>query len=620
MENKLAANVPPALAEKMVTPAEAIAEIKPGSRIFIGSACATPRMLTKTLEEASIPIPDLELVHFVTNGALPVVDGKNVSRYYHKTFFVGSDERHPVAHGIADYVPISLAQVPILLDQGRFTPDVALIQTTMPDDHGYVSLGVSVDIIAAVVQRAKMIIAEINPNMPWTMGESTLPLDMIHKAVLVDTPVIEYTHYLPDNIASQIARYIAGLIDDGSTLQIGLGRIPNESLKYLNHHNDLGIHSDVITETLLPLIEKGIITGRKKSIYKNRIVASWCMGTRRFYDFIDRNLLFHFAPMEIVCSPNAIAANNQMVSVTQAFAVDLTGQVCADQFRGEFYSGVSTQPDFIRGAAMSRGGKPIICLESTNEDGSSRIRPLLQEGEGVTIARSDVHYVITEYGIAYLFGKSMRERALALAGIAHPDHRAELIEAAKRMNYVPKEHMVTNFCAYAVDEEKTVSLKGGRQVLIRPTRPDDVHMMQELFHRLSEKDKIKRFFRKIMSLSYKDAQRLCNVNQESNVAFIAVSGTRENERIVGTCCYYLQHATNLGEVAYMISPDWQGSGLGTALQNHMMEHAKRCGISGFAADILAENEQMIALIKKCSSKVSMTREYDELSFTVLFDQ
>jgi len=619
MQDKTLTQMPSALAEKLVTPEQAIAAIKPGSRIFLGSACATPRVLTKTLEEVRIPIPELELVHFVTNGALPVVDGVNTSRYYHKAFFVGSDERQPVANGIADYIPVSLAQVPILLDQGRFSPDVALIQTTMPDDHGYVSLGVSVDILSAVLQRAKMIIAEINPRMPWTMGESTIPIDMIHKAVMVDTPVIEYTHHLPDNIASQIARYIAGLIDDGSTLQIGLGRIPQEALKYLNNHNDLGIHSDVITETILPLIEKGIITGRKKTIYKNRIVASWCMGTRRFYDFIDRNLLFHFAPMEIVCSTNAIAANHQMVSITQAFAVDLTGQVCADQFRGEFYSGVSTQPDFIRGAAMSRGGKPIICLESTTENGESRIRPLLQEGEGVTIARSDVHYVITEYGIAYLFGKSMRERALALAGIAHPDHRAALIEAAKKMNYVPKEHMVTNFCAYAVDEEKTVSLKGDRQVRIRPTRPDDVQMMQELFHRLSEKDKIKRFFRKMMSLSYKDAQRLCNVNQESNVAFIAVSGTRENERIVGTCCYYLQHETNLGEVAYMISPDWQGSGLGTAMQKHMMEHARRCGIRGFLADILAENEQMIALIKKAGSKISMIREMDELTFTVLFE-
>ena len=620
MKHRILTQIPSGLSDKLVTPEEAIAIIKPGSRVFVGSACATPRVLMKTLEELQIPIPDLEFFHFLTNGALPVKDGVHTSQYYHKVFFVGSDERQPIAKGIADYIPISLAQVPAMLDNGRFMPDVALIQTTMPDEHGYVSLGVSVDITWSVLQRARTIIAEINPNMPWTMGETTIPLDRINKAVLVDSPIIEYSHSLPDNIAEQIARYIAGLIDDGSTLQIGLGRIPNEALKYLNNHNDLGIHSDVITETILPLIEKGIITGRKKTMYKNRIVASWCMGTSRFYDFIDGNSMFHFAPMEIVCTPKAIADNYRMVSITQAFAVDLTGQVCADQFQGEFYSGVSTQPDFLRGAALSQGGKPIICLESTTDDGHSRIRPLLQEGEGVTVARSDVHYVITEYGIAYLFGKSIRERALALAGIAHPNHRAELIEAAKRMNYVPKEHIVTNLSAYAVEEERTLSLKGNRQVLIRPSRPDDVAMMQELFHRLSEKDIITRFFHKIRSLSYNEAQRLCNVNQESNVAFVAVSGTRENESIVGTSCYFLDHSTNLAEVAYMISPDLQSSGLGTALQNHMMDHAKRRGIRGFVADILAQNAKMAALARKSCANVTTVREGDEMRCTMLFDR
>lgn len=619
MEHRQTTQIPSALAEKLVTPEQAVAAIQPGSRVFIGSACATPRVLMKTLEELPIPVPDLELFHFLTNGALPVVNGVNTSRYYHKTFFVGSDERHPVANGIADYVPISLAYVPAMLNNGRYMPDVALIQTTMPDAHGYVSLGVSVDMAAAVLQKARTVIAEINPNMPWTMGETTIPLDMIHKAVMVDTPVIEYTHNLSDEIAEQIARYIAGLIDDGSTLQIGLGRIPSEALKYLNNHNDLGIHSDVITETILPLIEKGIITGRKKTIYKNRIVTSWCMGTRRFYDFIDGNLMFHFAPIEIVCSPNAIAANHRMVSVTQAFAVDLTGQVCADQFKGEFYSGVSTQPDFLRGAAMSPGGKPIICLESTTDNGDSRIRPLLQEGEGVTVARSDVHYVITEYGIAYLFGKSIRERALALAGIAHPKHRPELIDAAKRLNYVPREHVVTNFSPYAVEDEKTISLKENRQILIRPSRPDDVAMMQELFHRLSEKDVVTRFFHKIRSLSYNEAQKLCNVNQEGNVAFVAVSGTRENEKIVGASCYFLDYSTNLAEVAYMISPDMQCSGLGSVLQNHMIDHAKRRGIRGFVAEILAHNKKMAALARKSCSNVTTVREGDELSCTMIFD-
>jgi acyl-CoA hydrolase/RimJ/RimL family protein N-acetyltransferase len=612
--------LPATLSEKLVTPEAAVAAIKPGSRVFIGTACATPRVLAQTLEGLRKPIPDLELFHFLTNGALPIQNGVPTSRYRHKVFFVGSDERLPAAQGLADYVPVSLAQIPAMLENGRFVPDVALIQTTLPDEHGYVSLGVSVDIAWSMVQRAKTVIAEINPNMPWTMGETTLPLDLIHRAVLVETPVIEYSHSLPNAIAEQIARYIAGIVEDGSTLQIGLGRIPNEALKFLNDRCDLGIHSDVITETLLPLIEKGIVNGRRKSLFKNRVVASWCLGSKRFYDFINGNPLFYFAPIEVICTPQAIAANHKMVSVTQAFAVDLTGQVCADQFRGEFYSGVSTQPDFIRGAASSPGGKPIICLESTTESGDSRIRPLLKEGEGVTIARSDVHYVITEYGIAYLFGKSIRERALALAEIAHPDHRSDLIEAAKRLNYVPREHQVTHFRAYAVEDEKTVTLKGNRSVLIRPSRSSDVPMMQELFHQLSESDIFTRFFRHLSSLSYGEAQKLCNVNQESDVAFVAVSGSRENERIVGTACYFLNHTSNLAEVAYMIAPDWQSGGLGTALQNHLIDHARRRGIRGFVAEMLTQNNKMVALARKSCSNVTVVMEEDQICCTMVFDR
>ena len=436
---------------KLKTPAEAVAMVKSGDQIYLGTGCATPRVLARALELHKGDLANITLFHFLTDGALPHDRETTRTRFQHRCFFVGMDVRAAVKQRQADYIPISIAQVPKLIGSGRLAADVAFVQVSPPDHHGYVSLGVSVDITRAVALAAKTIIAEINPHMPRTLGDSFLHLDQIHGLVPVDDPIIEYTHPPADAVAQQIARYAARIIDNNSTLQIGLGRIPNEMIKHLTDRQNLGIHSDVITDPIVDLIEKGVITGKAKGLHPGQIVTSYCLGTRRLYDLIDRNPLFAFHPIDYVCNPTVLAGNNQLVSVTQAFAVDLTGQVCADQFQGEFYSGVSTQPDFLRGAANSPGGKPIICLASTTDDGQeSRIRPLLRMGEGVTVARSDVHYVITEYGCAYLFGKSIRERALALIEIAHPEFRPWLLEEAERVGYVRPDQTLRSRVAYPV--------------------------------------------------------------------------------------------------------------------------------------------------------------------------
>ena len=422
-----------------------------------GTACATPRALVKALEESRRNLSDIRLYHFLTNGAIPVKDGVPATKFQHYSFFAGTDVRDAIKEGKADYVPISIAQVPRLFENGRISIDTALIQVSVPDEHGFVSLGVSVDIIPAVLAKARTVIAEVNPNMPQTLGETYVSVDDIDYFVPVETPVIEFVHQPVDAVAEQIARYIASLIEDGSTLQIGLGRVPNEMLKYLTGRKNLGIHSDLITDSLIPLLEKGVVTGKAKPIHRGQVVASYCLGTRKLYDLIDKNPLFSFQPIDYVCDFARIAAHKRFVSVTQAFAVDLTGQVCADQFEGEFYSGVSTQHEFLRGAAASEGGKPIICLTSMTDDGErSRIRPLLLEGEGVTIARSDVHYVVTEYGSAYLFGKSIRERALALIEIAHPSFRPWLLEQAKKLGYVRNDQSLKSKVCYPVEEEREV--------------------------------------------------------------------------------------------------------------------------------------------------------------------
>jgi acyl-CoA hydrolase/GNAT superfamily N-acetyltransferase len=515
---------------------------------------------------------------------------------------------------------ISLDEVPGLLANGRLPIDVALLQVSPPDSRGFVSLGVSVDLGPAVLAVARRVIAEVNPRMPHTHGESFVHVERFDAFVSVDTPVTEYRHPPAGDTADRIARYIAAIIEDGSTLQIGLGRIPNEALLYIKDRRDLGIHSDVVTEGIIDLVEAGVVTGRRKTLNRDRIVTSYCLGTRRLYDFIDDNPRFDFQPIEQVCDPRAIAANFRMVSITQAFAVDLTGQVCVDQFEGEFYGGLSTQPAFIRGAARSEGGKPIVCLASTTEAGASRIKPLLEAGDGVGIARSDVHYVITEYGIAYLFGKSIRERALAMIEIAHPSHREALLEAAKKLGYAPREQYLSSQNAYPVQEEREIRLAKGGEILIRPARAADADALQALFHQLSPDDVYTRFFRRVRSLSYQDLQMLCNVNHETQVAFLAVIGPRENEVVVGSACYFLNPTTNLAEVAFMVAPEWQGQGLGTALQTRLQEYAVARGVRGFIAEILPGNERMVRLAANAPGAQTTAQDEDAIQVTIVFGE
>ncbi|HET6619532.1 MAG TPA: GNAT family N-acetyltransferase [Dongiaceae bacterium] len=602
---------------KLVSAEQALAGIPAGSRIYLGTGCAAPGGLIARLESMQSGPADLEFVSFLTTSAMPQEAGASSTHYRHRTFFVGSDVHALGASGRLDYVPICLEEVPNLLASGRLPIDVALLQVSPPDARGFVSLGISVDLAPAVLGVARRVVAEVNPAMPRTHGESFVHLDRFDAFVSVDTPVTEYRHPPTGEVAERVARYIAAIIEDGSTLQIGLGRVPNEALRHLKDRRNLGIHSDVITDGILDLVEAGVVTGRCKTRHRDCIVASYCLGTRRLYDFVDDNPRLAFLPIEQVCDPHEVAANPRVVSITQAFALDLTGQVCVDQFEGEFYGGVSTQAAFIRGAARSPGGKPIICLASTTDAGESRIKPLLEAGDGVGIARSDVHYVVTEYGIAYLFGKSIRERAVALIEVAHPSHREALLEAARRLGYVPREQYLASQAAYPVHEERTVELKTGAKVVIRPARAADADALQALFHRLSPDDVYTRFFRRVRSLSFAELQTLCNVNHESEVAMLAVSGPRENEVVVGSACYFLNPTTNLAEIAFMVAPEWQGAGIGTTLQARLQEYAMKRGVRGFVAEILPLNTAMLRLAQRAGT-VTVTPDEDAVHVTMLF--
>ena len=577
---------------RTVSATEAVATIRPGEHVFVGTACATPRELVDALEALDPPPAGVVLTHFLTDRV-----GAEGTRYRHRVFYVGRDLRGLREPTRLEYVPLSLADVPALMISGRMPVDVALVQVSPPDDEGMCSLGISVDVTRAAVFAARRVIAEVNSAMPRTRGNSVIPLDRIDALVAVDRPLAEYVHEPADVEADQIAAYVARLVDDGSTLQVGVGRVANQMLTHLVDRRDLAIHSDVITEPVVDLVAAGVVTGR--------VVTSWAIGTRRLYDLVGRDERFAFHPIEHVCDPAVIAAQPRMVSVTQAFAVDLGGQVCTEWLDGELYGGLSTGPAFHRGALGSAGGKAIVCLASRTPDGHPAIRPQLARGEAVAIARGDVHWVVTEYGMAYLFGRSLAERAVDLIEIAHPDDRAALLAAAVEAALVGPRQQLRRRAAYPIAEERVVRLHDGREVRVRPTRTRDFRALQDLFYRMPQEDVRTRFFQELTALTDVAAQNLCSVDYQRDMAFAAVVGPPEHERVVATSCYFTG-ARGMAEVGYMVDPEWQGAGLAGLLHGRMVEYARAREVRGFVAEVLTSNPAMLRVFARGEHETRVT--------------
>lgn len=417
---------------KISTAEEAVSVIQSGQRVFIHSVAAAPQRLIAAMTARSQELRDVEIVHLHTEGSAPYAAPGMEEHFRINALFVGPNMRKAVEEGRADYIPVFLSEAPLLFRRGILPLDVAMIQVSPPNKHGYCSLGVSVDIARAAVECAKIIIAQINPQMPHTHGDGFLHISKIHAAVEVDEPLP--TIEIPPHTAVEtaIGQYCASLVEDGATLQMGIGAIPDAVLAALGNHKGLGIHTEMFADGVINLVEKGVITGEHKATHPGKIVTGFVMGTKRVYDFVDDNPFTVFLDSQYVNDTHVIRRNPKVTAINSAIEVDLTGQVCADSIGTRQFSGVGGQMDFIRGASLSEGGKPIIALPSTTSKGETRITPYLKQGAGVVTTRAHVHYVVTEYGIANLYGKNMRQRAKALIEIAHPDHRAALEEEAMK--------------------------------------------------------------------------------------------------------------------------------------------------------------------------------------------
>ena len=422
---------------KIATAEEAVRAILPGRRILISSGAAEPGRLVDALVTHATQLRGNEIVHLMTLGAAPYVAPGLEERFRHMAFFIGSNVRPAVQEGRADFLPVFLSEIPQLITSGRIGVHAALIQVSPPDQHGFVSLGVSVDIVRGAVDTADIILAEVNPQMPRTLGDSFLHVDHIAHLVPVDDPLPELVVEPLDDVCRQIGHHAAQLIPNGATLQMGIGRIPDAVMSGLKERSDLGIHTEMLSDGVMALAKAGVITGRKKTLLPGKIVTSFVMGTRALYDWVDDNPAVEMRPSSFTNDTFQIARNDLMIALNSALAVDLTGQVAADTIGGRFFSGIGGQVDFIRGSARSKGGKPIIALPSTAKNGEiSRIVAVLEEGAGIVTSRGDIHYVVTEYGVADLWGKNIRQRTMALIGIAHPDFRGELLAAAKARKYI----------------------------------------------------------------------------------------------------------------------------------------------------------------------------------------
>ncbi|MCX6149575.1 MAG: 4-hydroxybutyrate CoA-transferase [Ignavibacteriales bacterium] len=423
---------------KVVSSDEAVKVIKSYDNIVVQPGCAVPMELVRAMVRRKDELANVNLYHILTVGPLPYTDPGMEKHFRHTAFFIGGNTRKAINEGRADFVPIFLSEVPLLFKNGIIKSDVALINVSPPDEHGFCSYGVDVGTIKTPAEKSKVIIAQINKNMPRTLGDSFIHVSKIKHIVEYDEAIQELAQVDPDlteetkDIFNKIGSHIADLIEDGSTLQMGIGAIPDAVLQFLKHKKDLGIHTEMFSDGIVELIEDGIVNNEKKTLHPGKIVAGFILGTKKSYNFIDNNPIAEFHPQEYVNDPFIIAKNNKMVAINSAIEVDLTGQVCADSIGTKFYSGIGGQVDFVRGAAHSDGGKPIIALPSTTKDFKiSRIVTTLKPGAGVVTSRGDVHYVVTEYGVAHLYGKSVRERAKALINISHPAFKDGLTEFAK---------------------------------------------------------------------------------------------------------------------------------------------------------------------------------------------
>jgi acyl-CoA hydrolase/GNAT superfamily N-acetyltransferase len=605
--------------------AEAIAMIRPGWRVFIGSSCGEPQHLMRALTNAFESLKDIEIVRLFSLETTPLtlIANKTGDQALNiRSFYAGSGRTKGIARNQRFLTPINLSAVPRLFKSRMLPINAALIQVSPPDDFGWMSLGVSVDITLAAAESADLVIAQVNPRMPRVLGRSFIHVNDVDVFVEHDEPLLSVVETPEVEAAKGIARLIASrLIDDGSTIAIGLGATTEAILLALSDKNDLGVHTQYLTGDMMHLFSRGVVTNRKKGFNEGKMVASSAIGNEAFYEFLNDNPAIEFHPSDYVNDPAIIARHNKMVAMSVVMTIDLTGQAAADALPQNQFSGVTGVLDFIRGATMSPGGKSILMLPATAARGQkSRIVPLLAD-TAVVVPRSDVQHVVTEYGAVNLFGKSLQERALGLISIAHPDFRDQLFSQAKKMGLLSAERTLHESIhgIYPVHLETVMEING-QQVTVRPAKPVDERRIQEHFYSLDKDDVVARFFHDKRSFDKDEAEEVSQIDYIKDLTLLAIVGEFGFGQAVGIGEYLLDPATNYAEIAFSISKPYQKMGLGRILLRKLEAAAREHGIAGFFAYTSAQNHGMIRLFKHLPYKVTTVFDGDMVTLRCSFNE
>lgn len=591
--------------EKFAAESTIFGNIHPGDRIFISTGCGEPQYLVQAMIDYVESNPkaffDAEILQVWTLGVAPYTQAKFRHNFRHNSFFIGNNTREAINKGMADYTPIFLSEVPRLFEQGYIPVDIALVQVSLPDEHGFVSLGVSVDIVKSAVENARVVIAQINENMPRVHGDGFLNISEIDFTVHHNEDILEYISEPSSETMQKIGGYVAQIVENGDTIQVGYGSIPNAVLASLSGKRHLGVHTELISDGVVELIEKGVVDNSKKTINHGKSVASFCMGRKFTYEYIHDNPAIEFRTISYTNNPLNIAQHRNMVAINSALEIDLTGQATAESIGKTFYSGIGGQADFMRGAVLAPGGKTILAIQSTAEDGeTSRIVPFLKEGAGATLNRGDIHYVITEYGIAYLHAKNIRERAMELIAIAHPKFRLWLMEEAKKLNLIYRDQAFIpgKRGEYPEHLETFRTTRAGLTVRLRPVRISDEPLLKDLFYSLSDRSMYRRFISPRKDMPHERLQEFVVVDYTKHVAILAVLKQAEKESVVGMGEYRVEEGTHTADVAFVVRDEYQGKGVGTELLDYLIYLAKRQGLLGFTAEVLMENQTMLRLFEK----------------------
>ena len=602
----------------------AIRLIRSGQRVFIGSACGEPQELVRSLAEYANLFTGLEIVRMMSQESVPLAEIANKtaeSGFSIRNIYLGAASSAHFQDNLRFVTPMNISDVPSLFQSRKLPINVALIQVSPPDDFGWMSLGISVDVTMAAAYSADLVIAQVNPNMPRIMGQSFVHVNDVDAIVEHEEELIAIQKAEVSDVSTMIGRQISRLISDGATIQVGLDAASQATVQALSQKNDLGFHSQYLTRDIMTLYALGVINNRKKGINEGKLVASAALGDRDLYEFLHDNPAIEFHPSDYVNNPYVISRHNRMVSMNVAKVIDLTGQVAAEAMAQTHFAGVSGVMDFVQGARRSPGGKSILMLPSTTPDGKkSNIVPHM-ENEAVVVPRGSVHYVATEYGVVNLFGKNLQERVMAMISVAHPDFRDELFHGAREAGMIGSERSLgeTARAVYPVNLEDIIEIDG-QTITIRPAKTVDERRIREHYYSLEKDDIYMRFFHAKKSFSTSDVEAIAQIDYIKDLTLIGVVGESGFDRVVAVAEYLLLMDSNMAEVAFTVAKDFQHKGLGKLFLHKLSTAAREHGISGLVAYTAPHNKPMIDLFKTLPYNVKTTIEDEALCLTCKFDE